>query len=188
MKARVAVLAAFIGTLWIVRALDSLSPGAGSVAGHGIVPRTWIGLYGILTAPLIHYDWSHLIANTTPLIILSAIILLRGVEELAFAMLVTALVSGAGTWLFGSSAEHIGASGLVLGFTSFLLFRSAFDRRLSSFVITLVVAGVYATTVVLSLIPHGWFSWTMHFFGFVGGIVAARLRYPARRRHALRAV
>ena len=38
--------------------------------------------------------------------------------------------------IWGSSKDDVwvvGASGMVLGFTSFLLFRSAFDRKISSF-------------------------------------------------------
>jgi len=178
----VIALVIFVGAIWIVRVLDSFDNDGISVAGIGIVPRTWSGLSGIIVAPLIHADWSHLLANTAPLLVLSILILFRGVPEYVFVLLTTAFVSGIGTWLFGTgNTQHIGASGVILGFMGFLLFRSAFDRRLSSFLITLIVAGVYASAVVMALVPRGWFSWTMHFFGFVGGFVAARLRYPSRR-------
>ena len=42
----------------------------------GILPRHIEGLKGILTAPLIHGDWAHLISNTVPFAVLSAIIFL----------------------------------------------------------------------------------------------------------------
>ena len=77
------------------------------------------------------------------------------------------------------NAEHIGASGVVLGFIGFLLFRCAFDRRLSTLLITLIVAILYGAGVGSSLIPDTDVSWSGHFFGFVGGFLAARLRYQA---------
>lgn len=180
--ARISVLLAFVGLMWVVWLLDALTPGAGSAAGIGIVPRTWIGLEGIPVAPFIHGNLDHLVANSVPLLVLGGLVLLRGVIEFGFVVFVSILVSGIGIWLLGTGgAQHIGASGVVFGFFGYLVFRTAFDRRLSSAVITLAVAAAYGTAMVFSLIPQETISWTSHFFGFIGGIVAARYRYPARR-------
>src|SRR5947199_5850300 len=87
-------------------------------------------------------------------------------------------MSSTGTSTSGEEhANDFGASVIVLGFIAFLLFRSAFDRRLSSLIITIIVAGLYGTAVGTSLIPEEGISWSGHFFGFLGGFVAARLRY-----------
>jgi len=181
LTARATVLGSFIGTLWIVRALDTFLPRGVSAAGHGIVPRTIDGLWSIPITPLIHANWEHLISNTIPLVILGALVLLRGVTEFIFVTLVCVLVSGLGIWLFGApNTQHIGASGLVFGLFGYLVFRSAFDRKITSAVITLAVAAAYGTAMVYSLIPSPDISWTGHFFGFVGGFVAARIRYPHR--------
>lgn len=178
-KARASALGGFVGTMWFVRALDMLVPGPGSAAGHGVVPRTWIGLEGIPVAPFIHVDLEHLLANTIPLLILGGLVLLRGVFEFLFVVLTSALVGGFGTWLFGAGdSQHIGASGVVFGLFGYLVFRTAFDRRWSSAVIAVLVAVGYGTAMVYSLIPESGISWSAHFFGFVGGFVAARLRYP----------
>jgi membrane associated rhomboid family serine protease len=184
-KLRVLALALFISLLWFVRAIDSLLPDGFSAAGAGIVPRTSGGLEGIVIAPFVHASWDHLIANSLPLAVLGALILLRGLTEFIFALITSVLISGLGTWVFGEgNAEHIGASGVVLGFIGFLLFRCAFDRRLSSLLITLIVAILYGAGVGASLIPDTDVSWSGHFFGFVGGFVAARLRYqPAPRKY-----
>ena len=40
----------------------------------GIVPRTFHGLIGIFTAPLIHGDILHLISNTIPLLFLGSVL------------------------------------------------------------------------------------------------------------------
>lgn len=177
-RLRTTVLVVFVGVMWLVRGVDMLL-GRGWVAGeYGIIPRTSQGLEGILTAPFIHASFQHLLSNTIPLLILGALILLRGVPEFVFVTGVSMLVGGLGTWLFGMRAVHIGASGIVFGYFGYLVFRTAFDRRISSAVITLAVAVLYASAMGYSLIPAAGISWSGHFFGFLGGLLAARLRYP----------
>jgi membrane associated rhomboid family serine protease len=186
LQTRVATLGGFVGSMWIVRILDMFGPGHVSAAGYGIIPRTWDGLWGIPVAPLIHANFDHLLANTIPLLILGALVLLRGVSELVFVVLVSVFVGGAGTWLFGSgNAQHVGASGLVFGLFGYLVFRTAFDWRLTSAIVTILVAVGYSTAMLSSLIPREGISWSMHAFGFVGGFLAARWRYAGRRRYAL---
>ncbi len=179
-KARGTALFIFVGIMWLVRGIDSFLPAGFSAAGLGIVPRTWDGLYGIPVTPFIHESFDHLLSNTIPLLILGALILMRGVIEFVFVVLTTTLLSGAGTWLFGTGhAQHVGASGVVFGFFGYLVFRTAFDRKISSAIITLIVAIAYGGAMTFSLIPQDHVSWSGHFFGFVGGFAAARLRYPA---------
>ena len=72
-KLRASVLLLFVGAMWFVRLLDVLTPGAGSAAGVGVVPRTLGGLEGILVAPFIHANFDHLLANTVPLLVLGAL-------------------------------------------------------------------------------------------------------------------
>jgi membrane associated rhomboid family serine protease len=182
LKARAIVLAVLIAVMWLVRGIDSFLPRGYSAAGMGIVPRTWAGLHNIPIAPFIHADFDHLISNTIPFAILGALILARGVIEFVFVLLVTTFVSGFGTWLFGEgNAQHIGASGVVFGFFGYLVFRTAFDRKITSALITLAVAIGYGSAMAYSLIPEEHVSWSGHFFGFVGGFIAARLRYPHRK-------
>jgi membrane associated rhomboid family serine protease len=179
--ARLTALLCFVGPMWVIRLLDSMTPGMSSAAGTGIVPRTWSGLDGILVAPFIHSGFEHLIANTIPLLVLGMLVLMRGVPEFVFVVLVSGLVGGFGTWLFGTGhAQHAGASGIVFGFFGYLVFRTAFDRRISSAIVTLLVAAFYGTAMAWSLVPQSTISWSSHFFGFLGGILAARLRYPNR--------
>lgn len=178
--ARASVLGGSTAAMWLVRLLDTFGSG-GSAAGHGIIPRTMIGLEGIPAAPFIHADFEHLVANTIPFVLLGALILFRGVAEFFFVTLVSALVAGFGTWLFGSgNAQHIGASGIVFGFFGYLLFRAAFDRRLSSILLMLAVAVLYGASMLYALVPAQGVSWSGHFFGFVGGYLAARWRYAHR--------
>jgi membrane associated rhomboid family serine protease len=182
-RARAIVLMIFVGLMWVVRGIDMFLPHGLSAAGVGVVPRTWDGLWNIPITPFIHEDFDHLLSNTIPLLILGALILARGVIEFVFVVFVSTFVSGFGTWLFGEgNAQHIGASGVVFGFFGYLVFRIAFDRKITSGLIALAVAIGYGSAMVWSLIPEEHISWSGHFFGFIGGFVAARLRYPHRPR------
>jgi membrane associated rhomboid family serine protease len=178
---RASLLLGSTASLWLVWAADVVLPGH---VGHGIVPRTAYGLSGILMAPFLHANLQHLLANTIPFVILGALILLRGVRAFLTVTIVSALVAGAGTWLFGASGTmHIGASGVVFGFFGYLLFRAIYDWRLSSFLIAIVVAVLYGASLLSSLVPAQGISWSGHLFGFLGGIYAARLRYGRRASH-----
>ena len=184
-QTRAATIGSCVGVAWFLRLIDLIVPGPGSAAGHGIIPRSIDGLYGIPVAPLIHVDLEHLLANTIPFLILGTLVLLRGVVEFLFVILTSAFVAGAGTWLFGAgSAQHVGASGVVFGLFGYLVFRTLFDRRWSSAAITLIVAIAYGTAMIYALIPAQGISWSGHFFGFLGGVLAARLRYPSLQMRA----
>jgi membrane associated rhomboid family serine protease len=161
--------------MWLVWAVDLVVPGT---IGHGVVPRTAYGLSGIVMAPFLHGNLQHLLANTVPFVLLGALILLRGPQAFLFVTLVSAAVSGLGTWLFGTpNTHHIGASGVVFGFFGYLLVRAVYDRRISSALIAIVVTVVYGAAFLTSLMPAYGVSWTGHVFGFAGGIASARLRY-----------
>lgn len=167
------LLISFVGVMWLVVAFDWLT-GDLPLGAYGIIPRSSSGLAGILAAPFLHGGLEHLLANTIPLVVLGLLILARGANQFLIVGQISILVAGAGTWLFGSSGgHHIGASGIVFGFIGFLLFRSVFDRRASSFVITGIVAIAFGATMLSSLVPAEGISWSGHFFGLVGGIAAA---------------
>lgn len=174
-SSRVSMLFGTTLSAWLIWAADLVWPGT---IGHGIVPRTAYGLSGIVMAPFLHANLQHLLANTVPFLILGAVILLRGVRAFLFVAVVSALVSGLGTWLFGTpNTQHIGASGIVFGFLGYLLIRAAYDHRISSALIAVAVAVVYGATFLTSLMPEHGISWTGHVFGFIGGLTSARMRY-----------
>jgi len=173
-ESRSATLLTTTASAWVVYAADAVTPGH---LGHGIVPRTMYGLTGIVMAPFLHANLQHLIANTIPFVILGAMILLRGTQTFLRVTIISALIAGFGTWLFGlPGTMHIGASGVVFGFFGYLLFRGVYDRRVSSILIAIVVAVLYGGSLLMSLVPAAGISWSGHVFGFIGGITAARRR------------
>jgi membrane associated rhomboid family serine protease len=162
-----------VAVMWVVEIVDAV---AGDLDSAGIRPRDADGLVGIVLAPFLHGGFGHLIGNTIPFLVLGAGIALGGLARVLAVTAVVALVGGLGTWLTGpENSVHIGASGLVFGFATYLVVRGVYTRRALHFAGALAVLAVYGTTLLFGLVPTPGVSWQGHFFGGVGGVVAARL-------------
>ncbi len=139
----------------------------------GLLPRNLIGLLGIITSPLIHADFSHLISNTIPLIVLGWIIF-NFYPKLSYLLFVFIyLLTGLLVWIFARQVYHIGASGVVYGFVSFLFFSGIFRRDNKSIALALVITFLYGG-LVWGMIPgFEGISWESHLFGAITGLLAA---------------
>ncbi len=173
-------LLVFVGILWLLEIMDRLFF-HGALDGLGIVPRQIDGLRGILFAPLLHGGWGHLMANTLPLLLFGFLVMLRYRPRFLFISAVIALVSGLGTWLIGpANTLHIGASGLIFGYFAFLLVNAWYERSLVSVALALLVFVLYGG-MLWGVLPTGnSISWQGHFFGLVGGGLAAYYVSPRR--------
>lgn len=139
----------------------------------GIEPRQLDGLDGIVFAPFLHGGFGHLIANTFPFLILGAAIAGASATRFLHVTVIVGVVGGLGTWLTGPShSVHVGASGLVFGYLTYLVSRGFFARKLTyiagGFVVFLVYGGI-----LWGLLPSPGVSWQGHLFGAVGGVAAA---------------
>src|ERR1700730_2732951 len=97
---------------WLVFVVNNLILN-GHLSRFGIIPRHLGSLPGIIWSPFLHGSFSHLAANTLPLLILGAIICARGRGEFTLVTIGGTLLGGGLTWLIGRNACHIGASGLI---------------------------------------------------------------------------
>ena len=144
-----------------------------SFLNYGVYPRSFKGLIGVITSPLIHGDFNHLFNNSIPLLILGTSIFYfykKVALRLSFWIY---LMVGIWTWISARESYHIGASGLIYGLFAFLLV-SGFIRKnsrlisLSFFVVMVygsMVWGIFPIKVNISFEGHLW--------GFVAGIVLA---------------
>jgi membrane associated rhomboid family serine protease len=174
------ILGGFVALIWVLEFID-LFVFRGYLNLYGIRPRTMLGLRGILFAPFLHGSISHLMANTVPFLMLGWFVMLREISDFFVVSVITILASGLGVWLFGApNSIHIGASGLVFGYFGFLLLRGYFERSFSSIVFSLIVGLLYGGLIWGVLPIRYGISWEGHLFGFLGGVLAARLL--ARRR------
>jgi membrane associated rhomboid family serine protease len=142
---------------------------------YGIEPRDADGLIGVVAAPFLHGGFDHLASNTVPFLLMGFVIAAQGASRVLGVTAIVALVSGLGTWLIApDNTVHIGASGIVFGYATYLLSRGFFNRSPLELVVGAVVAVVYGTALLGGLVPEDGVSWQGHFFGAVGGILAAR--------------
>lgn len=140
----------------------------------GILPQRAEGLKGVLFAPLVHGDFAHLISNSVPLFVLTAIIMFfyRKVAISTFVMIY--ILTGLAVWAFArGSVFHIGASGVVYGLVSFVFWTGIFRRSLKAIVLALIVTFLYSGMFFGILPNQEGISWESHLLGAVVGIFAA---------------
>jgi membrane associated rhomboid family serine protease len=169
-----------VAAMWAVEIVDSID--SHRLDSDGIVPRSFGHLYGILAAPFLHASFTHLIGNTIPFVLLGLMIALAGAGRLAAVTVIVALVSGLGTWLTAPAhSVTIGASGIVLGYATYLLSRGVFNRSGGELAMGVVVGLVFGGALLWGLVPHPGVSWQAHLFGAVGGVIAARVLAPTSK-------
>jgi membrane associated rhomboid family serine protease len=175
-----AAILSFVALLYIVELFDWLD--GQKLDYYGIRPLETDGLWGILFAPLLHAGWAHLAANTGPALVLGFLVTLAGLSRFLWATAIIWIVGGFGTWLIGDvpcpHTDHIGASGLIFGWLTFLLVFGFFVRSGWQIIVGLLVLVVYGS-VLWGAVPElnvcGGVSWQGHLCGGIAGVLAAYL-------------
>ncbi|MBM3404095.1 MAG: rhomboid family intramembrane serine protease [Bacteroidetes bacterium] len=165
----------FLFLLWVIMIIDlhfHLE-----LPQYGLYPLQKKGLIGILTMPLLHANLSHLMANSIPVLVLSAALFFF-YEKIAWPVFFWIyLLSGLWTWFLArSDAPHVGASGLIYGLAAFLFTSGVIrrDNRLAA--LSLLVAFLYGGLlwgVFPQFFPMERISWEGHLMGLVAGFVIA---------------
>ncbi len=175
------VILVLVAVMWALEVVDVAS-------GHrldqlGIEPRDPDGLIGVATAPFLHAGFGHLASNTVPFAALGLAIAFSGLARLAAVTVIVMLVGGLGTWLLApGDTVHIGASGVVFGYASYLIVRGIFNRSPGELALAAVVVMFMGGALIGGLVPRSGVSWQGHVFGALGGVAAARvLAGPGRR-------
>lgn len=162
----------FVGLLWVLEFIDTLL--LNQTDRLGVRPGSSDGLMGVIFAPLLHSGFPHLVNNTVPLLVLGFLIALNGLSRWVAVTVTIWLVSGVGTWLIGSwGSVHIGASGILFGYLVYLVIRGVVSRNPWQILLGVVVFLVYGSVLWGVLPGNEGISWQMHFFGAVGGALAA---------------
>ena len=170
---RMIPMAIMTAIMWVQEIVDSTI--GWQLDRFGIRPRRIDGLDGIVLSPFLHGDFRHLISNTVPFVLLGGAIALGGIRRFVGVTLIVGLVSGVGTWLTGpTNSLHIGASGLVFGFLTYLITRGFFAKNLLYIVGGIITFLVYGS-VLWGVLPSPGVSWQGHLFGALGGVASAWL-------------
>lgn len=178
--AQAAIIVAVVAAMWFIELLDTYLLDD-RLQGNGIGPREIEGLDGILWAPFLHSDWRHLIANTAPFLLLSALVAIRGFRYWLQLSVVAILVGGALTWIFGGSGNHIGASGVVFAYLGALIGAAFFERSVRAAAPAAIAILLYSSMLV-GLVPQQGISWEGHLAGFVAGLAVSKTMARPRRR------
>ena len=174
LKTNLLLLLGAVALLWAVEAANLLT--GHELNSWGILPRTLTGLRGIPLSPFLHGNLSHLLVNTVPFLVLGGLVALQGRRAFLSVSFFVVVCGGTALWLFGRTAYHIGASGLIFGYFGYLVARAWYDRSLWSILVALVTLFFYGGLVWGVLPTNAYISWEGHLFGLLAGILAARIQ------------
>ncbi len=178
----------WLALLWVIAVVDVVLQVAFAThpfaAYAGLHPRSLDGILGIVTAHFIHAGFLHLASNSVALVILGWLSCTFSRRLTAEAIIYSALIGGALTWLIasptmpdGRAAVHIGASGVVFGLAGFLLANGVLRRSCFALFIALIVLFFFGGSLYAGLMVrqvNGMpISTEMHAGGLIGGILAA---------------
>lgn len=140
----------------------------------GVYPRKPFGIRGIFLSPLIHGDWQHIISNSPPFFVLTALLLYFYPKVAMRSFIMIYLLTGLAVWLFGRNVFHIGASGVIYGLVSFVFWTGVFRRSLRAIVLALVVLFLYSG-LFMGIVPNEQqnISWESHLMGALVGVFTA---------------
>jgi membrane associated rhomboid family serine protease len=182
-----ATVVSFVALLYLVEIWDNLT--GHRLDENGIRPLETDGLTGIVFAPLLHANWAHLVANTGPALVLGFLMTLAGLARFIYATAIIWILGGFGTWLIGNTGappgietNHIGASGLIFGWLTFLIVFGFFTRKVWEIVVGIIVLFVYGGVLLGALPGTFGVSWQGHLCGAIAGVLAAYLLSGPERK------
>ena len=164
----------FVVIIWLVKCVE--------VVFHidlsflGIKPLQVDGLPGIICFHFLHGSWSHLFANTLPIIVLGACLYYFYRQIATKIWLILMFSTGLLTWCGARGGVHIGASALIYGLAFFLMLSGFIRRNRSLVIVSLLVVFLYGS-LIWGIYPRyaiqNHISWEGHLAGLVMGVVLA---------------
>ncbi len=161
----------FVIILWLIKLIEVILNIEFTFLG--VYPLSFKGFPGIFFSPLIHGDFSHLISNSFPLLVLIPMLFYFYKDLGLRIFLLTWLIGNAWLWVIGRESYHIGASGVIYGLAAFLFVSGIIRRHPRLMAISLLVAFLYGGMVWGILPIQEGVSWEGHLMGMIAGIVLA---------------
>ena len=182
-------LLASMGFVVLIGAIFHAGPWLGDTRAFALVPQSWPGLVGVLTAPLLHGSAGHWLANSVSLLILGPLVGTVYPRAAVRALPLIWLLAGLGTWVIGRPSLHVGASGITHGLLFLLLFLGLLRRDRAAIAAALIAFFFYGGMLLTVLPREAGVSWEYHLSGAVAGILAAFVwrradPEPPRRRYS----
>jgi membrane associated rhomboid family serine protease len=172
-KEQTKILLMMFLAMWGVFILSSVT--GGFLLWLGVIPRTVLGLRGILFAPFLHGSMAHIVSNSIPFLLLGWLVILRDPRHFLPVTVFAMVGSGLMAWLIGATGSvHIGASGVIFGYLGFLMLAGWWARNFLSIALSIIVVFLWGGMVVGVMPGTVGVSWQAHLGGFIAGIYAAR--------------
>jgi membrane associated rhomboid family serine protease len=180
LKTQAVVLGGTLAVFWAAFVVNAVL--SGSLLSLGVIPRTTIGLRGVLFAPFLHGSLNHIVANSIPFLALGWMVMLRDERHYIPVTLAGMVGSGIMAWLLGAPGSvHIGASGVIFGYLGFLMLTGWYTRSFGSILLSIIVTLAWGSLVFGMMPGEPGISWQAHIGGFLGGALAARGFRTSRR-------
>ena len=165
---------AFIAICWIVKGIEVIFHLDFSFLG--IKPLQVDGIPGIFLFHVLHGSWSHLNANTLPIIVLGACLYYFYKPIATKIWLLLMFSSGLLTWCGARGGVHIGASALIYGLAYFLMISGFIRRNRNLVIVSLLVVFLYGS-LIWGIYPkyaiENHISWEGHLAGLIMGVALA---------------
>ncbi|MFJ7116597.1 rhomboid family intramembrane serine protease [Streptomyces albogriseolus] len=183
-RAAAVLMAGWVALLWVLEVVDVATGHA--LDGYGIVPRTPSELVDVVPSAFVHFGFSHVAANSVPLLVLGFLAALGGIRRFLAVCALIVVADGLGVWLISpADSNTAGASGLIFGLFGYLLVSGFVERRPLGVLAGVLVAAVWGGSILAGLAPtQSGVSWQGHLIGLAAGVAAAFLlrRRPTRSR------
>lgn len=141
-----------------------------------VTPQSPEGLLGLVTAPLLHGSFAHILANSGALLLLGTLAGMVYPRASLRTLPLLWLGSGLGAWLLGQpDSHHLGASGISHGL-GFLVFTLGLLRRDRASIAAGMIAFFLYGGMLMTIFPREvGVSWESHLGGALAGVLAAFL-------------
>ncbi len=165
------IAGAVVAFLWLIHLINYLS--RHYLNCLGIRPRTLHGLVGIPFSIWLHVDSRHLFLNSIPLFFLLCFLLTLGVNRLIRVTIVLTIIQGLLLWICGKKGTHIGSSGLIIGYLTYITILGCHSPSLITIILA-VISLYYFGTLFLSILPtqNRNISWEGHLCGAASAVLA----------------
>ena len=164
----------FVFAIWFVKGYEIISES--SFSWFAISPSNTDRILNIFTFPFIHADFSHLLNNTYPIIILGGIISSVYKEISNSVFFLSYILSGIIFWFLGDSTPVIGASGIVYALGSFILVSGFIKKqpRLAMLSFLVIFLNFFNLWGIIEIEQDN-ISQTAHLSGAITGLIIAFL-------------
>jgi membrane associated rhomboid family serine protease len=141
----------------------------------GVKPRSLSGIIGIVTGPLIHSGFYHIVSNSIPILFLGTVLFFFYNKIGNSVFFSSYFIPNIIVWLFSPRPTfHIGASGMVFSLAAFLILFGLLRRDFFSLLVSVAIYLFYGGIFWYGLVPEDVsVSWEAHVGGALTGLGVA---------------